>query len=195
MIWRLTTGNMESLHNSIPIDFTTGPQWEKIHRTGSNQEINRQKERITEQPLEEREEEDRKKIEDDQATEIEWLGFQKSHQIDIIRSKHDEEQEVWDEENDNDDDDEGDEEEDIVREIEFKKKNEASSHFTVVDANENSPLSPRSPSVTPDEQPTFGKKSDIPRNSYSRYNTISYRKIRKGNTKQRIDEFESMMNL
>lgn len=188
---------MESLHNSIPIDFTTGPQWEKIPRTGSNQEINRQKERSTEQPLEEREDEDRKKIEDDQATEIEWLGFQKSHQIDIIRSKHDEEQEVWDEENDNgdDDDDDGDEEEDIVREIEFKKKNEASSHFTVVDANENSPLSLRSPSVTPDEQPIFGKKSDIPRNSYSRYNTISYRKIRKGNTKQRIDEFESMMNL
>lgn len=29
----------------------------------------------------------------------------------------------------------------------------------------------------------------------SRYDTVSYRKIRKGNTKQRIDEFESMMNL
>nr|XP_060633211.1 ermin isoform X2 [Anolis sagrei ordinatus] len=38
------------------------------------------------------------------------------------------------------------------------------------------------------------RKNDISRHSYSRYNTISYRKIRKGNTKQRIDEFESMMH-
>ncbi|XP_006125722.2 ermin [Pelodiscus sinensis] len=47
----------------------------------------------------------------------------------------------------------------------------------------------------PEEQPGSGKKNDISRHSYSRYNTISYRKIRKGNTKQRIDEFESMMHL
>ncbi|XP_075036944.1 ermin [Mixophyes fleayi] len=40
-----------------------------------------------------------------------------------------------------------------------------------------------------------GNKPDISRHSYSRYDTVSYRKIRKGNTKQRIDEFESMMNL
>lgn len=28
----------------------------------------------------------------------------------------------------------------------------------------------------------------------SKYSTVSYRKIRKGNTKQRVDEFESMVN-
>ncbi|KFR07679.1 Ermin, partial [Opisthocomus hoazin] len=33
------------------------------------------------------------------------------------------------------------------------------------------------------EQPSLGKKNDISRHSYSRYNTISYRRIRKGNTK------------
>ncbi|KAJ8416968.1 hypothetical protein AAFF_G00328460 [Aldrovandia affinis] len=39
------------------------------------------------------------------------------------------------------------------------------------------------------------QKSSISCHSYSKYNTVSYRKIRKGNTKQRIDEFESMMHL
>lgn len=29
----------------------------------------------------------------------------------------------------------------------------------------------------------------------TKYNTVCYRKIKKGNTKQRIDEFESMMNV
>ncbi|XP_068101855.1 ermin isoform X2 [Hyperolius riggenbachi] len=46
-------------------------------------------------------------------------------------------------------------------------------------------------SVSNLEQPL---SENISRHSYSRYNTVSYRKIRKGNTKQRIDEFESMMN-
>ncbi|CAI9604556.1 unnamed protein product [Staurois parvus] len=44
------------------------------------------------------------------------------------------------------------------------------------------------------DQQEPGNRPDISRNNYSRYDTVSYRKIRKGNTKQRIDEFESMMN-
>ncbi|XP_047626384.1 ermin [Phacochoerus africanus] len=175
--------------------FRGGHQWEKIPLRSSNQEISRQKERISEQPLEERENEDLKN-EAQQATEIEWLGFRKPSQVDVFRSKHDEEQEVWDEEINNDDDDYKDDE-DEVRVIEFKKKNEDGSQLKEEGhAREDSPLSsPSSQPVTPDEQPPFGKKGDISRNAYSRYNTISYRKIRKGNTKQRIDEFESMMHL
>ena len=38
----------------LPIDFAIGRQWEKIPLSSSNQEISRQKERIAEQPLEER---------------------------------------------------------------------------------------------------------------------------------------------
>ncbi|XP_053327289.1 ermin [Spea bombifrons] len=45
------------------------------------------------------------------------------------------------------------------------------------------------------EKQVVGNRPDICKHSYSRYDTVSYRKIRKGNTKQRIDEFESMMNL
>lgn len=179
----------------LPIDFATGHQWEKIPLSSSNQEISRQKERISEQPLEEREDEE---LENTalQATEIEWLGFQKSSQVDLSHSKQDEEQEVWDEEINNDDDDDCKDDEDEVRVIEFKKKNEEDTQLKEEgDASEDSPLSsPSSQPVTPDEQPTFGKKGDFSRNAYSRYNTISYRKIRKGNTKQRIDEFESMIN-
>ncbi|XP_006734913.1 ermin [Leptonychotes weddellii] len=172
--------------------FREGHQWEKIPLSISSQEISRQKERIAEQPLEE--EDGKNKAH--QATEMEWLGFRKPSQVDVLHSKHEEEQEVWDEEINNDDDDCNDDE-DEVRVIEFKKKNEEGSQLKEeVDANEDSPLSsPSSQPVTPEEQPTFGKKSDISRNAYSRYNTISYRKIRKGNTKQRIDEFESMMHL
>ncbi|XP_055430718.1 ermin isoform X1 [Bubalus kerabau] len=172
-----------------------GHQWEKIPLSSSNQEISRQKERISDQPLEEREDEE---LENTalQATEIEWLGFQKSSQVDVSHSKQDEEQEVWDEEINNDDDDDCKDDEDEVRVIEFKKKNEEDTQLKEEgDASEDCPLSsPSSQPVTPDEQPTFGKKGDFSRNAYSRYNTISYRKIRKGNTKQRIDEFESMIN-
>ncbi|KAM5325178.1 ermin [Glossophaga mutica] len=168
--------------------FREGHQWEKIPLSSSNKEISGQKERIVEQPLEEREDEGRKNIAY-QATEIEWLGFRKPRQVDVV---HEEEQEVWDEEINNEDDDE-----DEVRVIEFKKKNEEGSSLKEEgDPSEDSPLSSSSSQpVTPDEQPALGKKSDISRSTYSRYNTISYRKIRKGNTKQRIDEFESMMHL
>ena len=57
----------------LPIDFATGHQWEKTPLSSSNQEISRQKERISDQPLEEREDEE---LENTalQATEIEWLG-------------------------------------------------------------------------------------------------------------------------
>nr|XP_002712237.1 ermin [Oryctolagus cuniculus] len=174
--------------------FREGHQWEKIPLSSSNQEISRQEERIVEQPWEGREDMDKKKAYE--ATEIEWLGFRKPTQADMLHSKHDQEQEVWEEEINNDDDDCNDGE-DEVRVIEFKKKYEEGSQFKEEgDVNEDTPLSsPGSQPVTPDEQPTLGKKSDISRNAYSRYNTISYRKIRKGNTKQRIDEFESMMHL
>uniref|UniRef100_A0A2K5CWG7 Ermin n=2 Tax=Aotus nancymaae TaxID=37293 RepID=A0A2K5CWG7_AOTNA len=177
--------------------FREGYQWERIPLSGSNQEIRRQKERIAEQPLKEEEDEDRKN-KAHQAAEIEWLGFRKPSQADMLHSKHDEEQKAWDEEINNDDDDDNyDDDEDEVRVIEFKKKHEEVSQLKEEgDASEDSPLSSASSqAVTPDEQPTLGKKSDISRNAYSRYNTISYRKIRKGNTKQRIDEFESMMHL
>ncbi|XP_012781248.2 ermin isoform X2 [Ochotona princeps] len=175
--------------------FREGHQWEKIPLSSSNQEISIQEERIMERPWEEREDEARK-IKAYEATEIEWLGSQKPGQVDMLHSKHDQEQEVWDEEINNDDDDCNDDE-DEVRVIEFKKKYEEGFQFEKEDdAREYSPLcSPSSQPVTPDEQPTLGKKNDISRNTYSRYNTISYRKIRKGNTKQRIDEFESMMHL
>ncbi|XP_039093473.1 ermin [Hyaena hyaena] len=182
--------------SSDEMTFRGGHQWKKIPLSISPQEISRQKERIAEQPLEEKEEEDRKN-KAHQATEIEWLGYRKSSHVDVLHSKHEEEQKVWDEEINNDDDGDCDEDEDEVRVIEFKKKNVEDSQLKEEgNANEDSPLSsPSSQPVTPDEQPTFGKKSDISRNAYSRYNTISYRKIRKGNTKQRIDEFESMMHL
>ncbi|XP_048342972.1 ermin [Sphaerodactylus townsendi] len=78
------------------------------------------------------------------------------------------------------------------------QENNGESHKQWQETNSKDffPINPKSNSVIekPNEQPGLMKKSDISRHSYSRYNTISYRKIRKGNTKQRIDEFESMMH-
>ncbi|NXB04614.1 ERMIN protein, partial [Cnemophilus loriae] len=94
---------------------------------------------------------------------------------------------------------EEDTEEDEVQVIEIKKENSEASCLQQRDSGKqpSPPASPgcNSPLEKPGEQPSLGKKNDISRHSYSRYNTISYRRIRKGNTKQRIDEFESMMHL
>ncbi|XP_051666169.1 ermin [Manacus candei] len=94
---------------------------------------------------------------------------------------------------------EEDTEEDEVQVIEIKKEDSEASRLQQRDSCKelSAPASPgcNSPLEKPGEQPSLGKKNDISRHSYSRYNTISYRRIRKGNTKQRIDEFESMMHL
>lgn len=46
-----------------------------------------------------------------------------------------------------------------------------------------------------EESPSAGgRKKSADHDLMSRYNTVSYRKIRKGNTRQKINEFESMMN-
>uniref|UniRef100_A0A8C8AQK0 Ermin n=1 Tax=Otus sunia TaxID=257818 RepID=A0A8C8AQK0_9STRI len=103
------------------------------------------------------------------------------------------------EEEEEEEEEEEDTEEDEVQVIEIKKENSEVSCLKQQDSGkEASPLaSPgcNSQVEKPGEQPSLGKKNDISRHSYSRYNTISYRRIRKGNTKQRIDEFESMMHL
>ncbi|NXK88941.1 ERMIN protein, partial [Formicarius rufipectus] len=103
------------------------------------------------------------------------------------------------EEEEEEDVEEEDTEEDEVQVIEIKKENSEASHLQQRDSGKEppAPASPgcNSPLEKPGEQPSLGKKNDISRHSYSRYNTISYRRIRKGNTKQRIDEFESMMHL
>ncbi|KAM7096524.1 LOW QUALITY PROTEIN: ermin [Ciconia maguari] len=106
--------------------------------------------------------------------------------------EEEEEEEVEEEE------EEEDTEEDEVQVIEIKENSEASRLKQEDSGKEASP--PTSPGCNSQveklgEQPSLGKKNDISRHSYSRYNTISYRRIRKGNTKQRIDEFESMMHL
>ncbi|NWU57106.1 ERMIN protein, partial [Dromas ardeola] len=94
---------------------------------------------------------------------------------------------------------EEDTEEDEVQVIELKKENGEASRLQQQGSGKE-PSPPTGPGCNsqpekPGEQPSLGKKNDISRHSYSRYNTISYRRIRKGNTKQRIDEFESMMHL
>nr|XP_054492475.1 ermin [Agelaius phoeniceus] len=90
-----------------------------------------------------------------------------------------------------------DTEEDEVQVIEMKKESSEASRPQQRDKQPSPPGSPgcNSPLEKAGEPPSLGKKNDISRHSYSRYNTISYRRIRKGNTKQRIDEFESMMHL
>ncbi|NWZ42214.1 ERMIN protein, partial [Brachypodius atriceps] len=92
---------------------------------------------------------------------------------------------------------EEDTEEDEVQVIEIKKENSEAPRPQQRDKQPSPPASPgcNSPLEKAGQQPSLGKKNDISRHSYSRYNTISYRRIRKGNTKQRIDEFESMMHL
>ncbi|KFQ44453.1 Ermin, partial [Nestor notabilis] len=94
-----------------------------------------------------------------------------------------EEEDEEDEENE----EEEDTEEDEVQVIEIKKENSEASHLKQYDSSkEASPLTTpgcNSPVEKPEEQPSLGKKNDISRHSYSRYNTISYRRIRKGNTK------------
>ncbi|KAM3667454.1 ermin [Ammospiza maritima maritima] len=96
-----------------------------------------------------------------------------------------------------DEEDEDDTEEDEVQVIEMKKESSAAPRPQQRDKPPSPPGSPgcNSPLEKAGEPPGLGKKNDISRHSYSRYNTISYRRIRKGNTKQRIDEFESMMHL
>ncbi|XP_061468924.1 ermin [Rhineura floridana] len=80
----------------------------------------------------------------------------------------------------------------------MQKENDGDEHRNRLE-NNSKDVHLASPSCTSqteksDEQPGSMKQNDVSRHSYSRYNTISYRKIRKGNTKQRIDEFESMMH-
>ncbi|CAN0158224.1 unnamed protein product [Bubo scandiacus] len=114
-------------------------------------------------------------------------------------SAAEEEEEEAEAEAEEEEEEEEDTEEDEVQVIEIKKENSEVSCLKQQDSGkEASPLaSPgcNSQVEKPGEQPSLGKKNDISRHSYSRYNTISYRRIRKGNTKQRIDEFESMMHL
>ncbi|XP_060033894.1 ermin isoform X1 [Erinaceus europaeus] len=171
-----------------------GQQWGTIPLAGSHQEPSRPAERIAEYPQEEKEEAEENRAQ--QTTEIEWLGFEKPKQIHMLPSEYHGEQEVWAEDISEDEDD-CNEEEDEVREMELQKEMKVYSQFKEggKESEDSALRIPCSQPVIPEELPAFGRKSDISRNAYSRYNTISYRKIRKGNTKQRIDEFESMMNL
>ncbi|NXU57942.1 ERMIN protein, partial [Turnix velox] len=94
---------------------------------------------------------------------------------------------------------EEDTEEDEVKVMDLKKQNSEASRLELQGSSKE-PSPPPIPECNSQaekagEQLSLGKKNDISRHSYSRYNTISYRRIRKGNTKQRIDEFESMMHL
>ncbi|XP_036598571.1 ermin [Trichosurus vulpecula] len=178
-----------------------GLQWDKIPTHGKFQETTRQKESGIEKFLEGRDGRVRKNEEFQVAeteVNVKWLGSQQPSKDRMMMSKQDEEVEDGEQEIDNDNENgDDDDEEDEVRLIEFKKGNGGASHLKEEGNNsEDSPLSsPSSLPMTPEELPASGKKNDISRHTYSRYNTISYRKIKKGNTKQRIDEFESMLHL
>ncbi|XP_010192309.1 PREDICTED: ermin, partial [Mesitornis unicolor] len=103
------------------------------------------------------------------------------------------------EEEEEEEEEEEDTEEDEVQVIELKKEDGEASRLKQQEGGKDAspPTSPgcNAQAEKAGEQLSLGKKNDISRHSYSRYNTISYRRIRKGNTKQRIDEFESMMHL
>ncbi|KFU92188.1 Ermin, partial [Chaetura pelagica] len=91
-------------------------------------------------------------------------------------------------EEEEEEEEEEDTEEDEVQVIEMKKENGAASPPRQQDSSKDVASAPTSPGCNaqaekPGEQPSLGKKNDISRHSYSRYNTISYRRIRKGNTK------------
>ncbi|XP_068936538.1 ermin [Petaurus breviceps papuanus] len=178
-----------------------GLQWEKISPHGKFQDSTRQKESGIEKLLEGRDGRVRKNEEFQVAeaeVNVKWLGSQQPNKDGMMMSKQDDEVEDCEQEIENDNENgDDDDEEDEVRLIEFKKGNGGASHLKEEgNDSEDSPLSsPSSHPVTPEDLPASGKKNDISRHTYSRYNTISYRKIKKGNTKQRIDEFESMLHL
>ncbi|XP_048390723.1 zonadhesin-like [Stegostoma tigrinum] len=98
---------------------------------------------------------------------------------------------VKDPSTDNNDDDAGAEEEIYS---EFQQGNESSGSPSTSSILSSQPESPFNVDSAEDH-PGSSRRLDITKHSYSRYNTVSYRKIKKGNTKQRIDEFESMLNI
>lgn len=77
-------------------------------------------------------------------------------------------------------------------EVRSHKKEQALQLEAKEDNEESGYDGTQSPLSTQSLEETASTDSQPPR---SKYNTVCYRKIKKGNTKQRIDEFESMMNV